>query len=140
MSEKVRKKAVFVWDEQKLNVAEAIAKGNGSVKEILTSCGITERIYYKWKKHPEFQLRINEIIADIDISLKAERIKIAKAEIKRVVARLKENEDKPGSRDLVALLKFVGEEVGDYEPVQKVKHEISLSEKIKEYEKLFAEK
>jgi hypothetical protein len=46
--------------------------------------------------------------------MKSERIKIAKAEIKRLLARLEYQEDKPCSRDLITALKYVGEEMGDY--------------------------
>lgn len=121
MSENSRKKTVFVWDEVKLKIAEAVAKGDRPLKDILTEFKINERMFYRWKKYPDFQRKIDEIIQDIDISQKSERIKIAKKEIKRVLARLELNEDKPGSKDLVALLRFVGEEVGDYEPIQRIK-------------------
>jgi hypothetical protein len=120
MAQKGRKKAVFVIDEVKLNVATAVAKGDRALSDILSEYKIPERTFYRWKKEPAFQLKISEIIADIDISMKSERIKIAKKELKRVLARLDLNEDKPMSRDVVALLRFIGDEVGDLEP--KVKH------------------
>jgi|GEM_PF-5881179 len=106
--------AKFVMDELKLKLAEAVAKGDRPLSEVLTKLDITERTFYRWKLHPEFQRKIDEIIADIDIAQKSERIKIAKKEIKRILKRLELNEDKPGSRDLVSLLKYVGEEIGDY--------------------------
>ena len=113
MSENSSKKAKFVIDEVKLKLAEAVAKGDRPLSEVLTEFGVTERTFYRWKKHPEFQRKIDEIIQDIDIAQKSERIKIAKKEIKRVLKRLDLNEDHPTSRDLVALLRFVGDEVGD---------------------------
>lgn len=120
MSQSVRKMRKFVIDEVMLKVATAVAKGDRALSDILTEFKVNERTFYRWKKHPEYQLKIDEIIADIDIAQKAERIKIAKKEIKRVIKKLESNEDKPTSRDLVALLKYVGEELGDYEP--KVRH------------------
>ena len=113
MAQRGRKKAVFVIDEVKLKVATAIAKGDRALSDILTEYKIPERTFYRWKKEPEFQLKIDEIIADIDISMKSERIKIAKKELKRVLARLELDEDKPKSSDVVALLRFIGDEVGD---------------------------
>ena len=117
----VRKKKVFVWDERKRKVAEAIAKGDRSAKEILTEFHITEPMFYRWKKYPEFQQGIDEFAKDIDITLKKNRLKIIKQEIKRVLARLELDEDHPTSRDLVALLKLAGEEVGDYEEHKSLK-------------------
>lgn len=111
MSEKVSKKAVFVWDEVKQKVAEAIAKGDRSVKDILTEFKITDRVYYTWKKHPEFQRKIDEILQDIDIAQKSERIKIAK----KVIRQKLENDAKDLSKkDLLDWLKYVGEEIGDF--------------------------
>lgn len=132
-------KKAFQWDEIKEKAAEAVAKGELSQERISSDLGIGVSTLKRWMKENIFQRKIDEIIQDIDVAQKSERIKIAKKEIKRIVKRLELNEDKPGSRDLVALLKYVGEETGDYEPTQKVKHEISLSDKIKEYEKRFLE-
>lgn len=114
MSKEVAKKTDFVWDEKKLNVAEAIAKGDRTQNQIATEFGITARTIQRWAEYPEFQRKIDEIIQDIDIAQKSERIKIAKKEIRRVLKKLDLNEDHPTSRDLVALLKYVGEEIGDY--------------------------
>lgn len=123
MAESSRKKAGFVWDEVKLKLAEAVAKGDRSLNEVLTEFKIPERTFYRWKKHPEFQQKIDEIIADIDIAQKAERIKIAKKVIRQ---KLEQDKDKLSSKDLLDWLKYVGEEVGDYEPKQKIAHEGSV--------------
>lgn len=118
MAENGRKKTKFVWDDVKLKVAEAIAKGDRSLNEILTECGVSERTVYRWKKHPEFQRKVDEIIQDIDIAQKAERIKIAKKVIKQ---KLEHDKNKLSNKDILDWLKYVGEEVGDYEPKQHIK-------------------
>lgn len=120
-AEKASKKAVFAWTVIKENVANAIAKGDRSIKQILAEFKVTDKVYYTWKKHPEFQRKIDEILQDIDIAQKSERIKIAKKEIKRVLARLELNEDRPTSKDLVALLRFIGDEVGDLQEHKTIK-------------------
>lgn len=121
MTQTGSKRSQFVWDETKLKAAEAVAKGDCTQNQIVTELGVSRRTLIRWAEHPEFQTKVNEIIADIDIAQKAERIKIAKKEIKRVIMRLDLNEDKPTSRDLVALLKFVAEEVGDYSEHKTIK-------------------
>jgi hypothetical protein len=138
MTKKGKKKARFVLDEVKLKAATALARGDKTDDQILPDLGISKRTLSRWKEHPDFQLKIAEIIADIDITMKAERIKIVKKEITRVLKKLELNEDKSTSRDLVALLKFVAEETAG-EPVLRIKHEQSLSEKIKTYTELFEE-
>lgn len=121
MSENVTKKTGFVWDEKKIKVAGAMAKGDRTQNQIATEFGITPRTIQRWAEHPEFQRQIDEIIQDIDIAQKSERIKIAKKEIKRILKKLELNEDRPTSRDLVALLKYVGEEIGDYTESKTIK-------------------
>jgi len=113
MKGNARKARVFEWDELKLRVAEACAKGDRNVKEILAEFKITEAMFYRWKNRPEFQAKIDEITQDIDITLKKNRLKIIKQEIKRVMTRLELNEDHPSSRDLVALMRLAGDEIGD---------------------------
>jgi len=112
MTENSQKKAEFVWDDVKLKAAEGIARGDNR-QSLAISLGTSDRTVRRWAEHQEFQRKVDEIVQDIDIAQKSERIKIAKKEIKRVLKRLELNEDRPGSRDLVALLRFVGDEVGD---------------------------
>lgn len=125
MSEKDRKKTDFVWDETRHKAAEGIARGEN--RQLLAkSLNTTDRTLRRWVEHPEFQRKIDEIIQDIDITLKKNRLKIIKQEIKRVIARLGLNQDNPTSRDLVALIKLAGEELGDYEPIQRIKGEVAV--------------
>lgn len=126
MSQKVSKKSPFVWDETKTRVAEAIAKGDRPQFQIATDFNINRKTIQRWQESPDFQLKISEIIADIDISMKSERIKIAKAEVKRLMSRLKDNEDKPGSRDLITALKYIGEETGTYAEQINIKGEMRI--------------
>jgi len=111
MSQHVSKKAVFVWDEVKQKIAEAVAKGDRPLKDILTEFKINERMFYRWKKHPDFQRKIDEIIQDIDIAQKSERIKIAKRVIRQ---KLEQDAGNLSKKDLLDWLKYVGEELGDY--------------------------
>jgi transposase len=60
MKENASKMRVFVWDTQKKSVAEAIAKGDHSVKEILAEFKITEAMFYRWKNKPEFRAKMDE--------------------------------------------------------------------------------
>ena len=125
MAKPGRKKAKFVITDVMIRVATAVAQGDRSLSDILTENKIAERTFYRWKNHPEYQLKLNEILADIDITRKGERIKIAKTEIRRILKHLERGEDKPASRDLIAALKYVGEELGDYEP--KFRHDIGVT-------------
>lgn len=136
MAKNGKKKAQFVWNETKLKAAAALAKGDKTDEGILPDLGVSKRTLSRWKKHPDFQRKVDEIIADIDIAMKSERIQIAKKVIKQKL----QNESDLSSKDLLDWLKYVGEEVGDYEPTQKIKHDISLSEKIKKYNELFEER
>lgn len=129
MSEISRKKTGFDWDEVRLKAAELIAKGENR-ESIAKSLGIADRTIRRWGEHPEFRRKIDEIIQDIDIAQKAERIKIAKKEIQRVRKRLELDEDHPTSRDLVALLRYVGEEIGDFEPKRKLEIGVKIIDNI----------
>jgi hypothetical protein len=111
MKETARKQKGFEWDERKQKAAEAIAKGDRSVKEILAEFKITEAMFYRWKKHPEFQRKIDEIIQDIDIAQKSERIRIAKKVIRQ---KMEQDAHNLSKKDLLDWLKYVGEEMGDY--------------------------
>jgi hypothetical protein len=113
MSQKVPKVSVFVWDATKEKAADAIAKGDRSLESIGTELGTCRKTLCRWMKHPDFAAKVDEITQDVDITLKKNRLKIIKKEIKRVLDRLDLNEDRPSSRDLVALMKLAGDEIGD---------------------------
>ncbi len=127
--------AKFVWDETKRKAAELQARGELQ-QSIAKELNVSDRTLRRWAEHPDFQRKVDEIISDIDIAQKAERIKIAKKVIRQ---KIEQDKDRLSNKDLLDWLKYIGEETGDYEPAQKIKHEISLLEKIKEYEKQFAE-
>lgn len=109
MSKNVTKMTKFVWTEAKLKAAGAIARGEQRLEEIATSLGISRRTIERWQKHPDFQSKIDEIIQDIDLAQKGERIKIAKK-----VIRQKLGQENLSDKDLLDWLRYVGEEIGDY--------------------------
>jgi hypothetical protein len=115
MSVNSRKKTKFVWDETKLKAAELIAKGENR-QGIAKQLSISDRTLRRWAGHPDFQQKIDEIIAEIDIAQKGERIKIAKK-----VIRQKLNQKNLSDKDLLDWLKYVGEEIGDYSEVTTLK-------------------
>jgi len=126
----MRQKRTFEWDEVRLKIANAIAEGDIPQEQIMSQSGIPRATFYRLIKLPEFQAKVKEITDDIDITLKKNRLKIIKAEIKRVNARLKRNEDKPTSRDLVALVKLAGEEVGDFQEHKDVTINLIVSKEV----------
>lgn len=84
---------------------------------------ISDRTLRRWAEHPEFQKKVDEIIADIDIAQKAEHIKIAK---KVIQAKMKDvDPEKWTKKDLLEWLQYIGEEVGDKPP-----HKLEIGVKI----------
>lgn len=117
MSENRRKKTEFVWDDVKLKAAEGMARGDNR-QSLAETLNTTDRTLRRWAEHPDFQRKIDEIIQDIDIAQKSERIKIAKKVIR---AKMKDEDPENWTKkDLLEWLKYVGEETGDYEPAKKL--------------------
>ena len=91
MSQKAPKMPKFVWDATKEKAADAIAKGDRSLESIGTELKTCRKTLQRWQKNPEFAQKVAEITQDVDITLKKNRLKIIKKEIKRVMDRLELN-------------------------------------------------
>jgi transposase-like protein len=49
------------WDKQKLEAVTLLAEGAFTDAEIARKVGISERQLYRWKQHPEFRARGQQI-------------------------------------------------------------------------------
>jgi len=107
MPENVRKKTFFHWNEQKIKAVESIAKGE-SQQRIAENLGLSERTLRRWSKNPEFKLKVDTIILDMETLCKEERIKIAKAAIRQILEH--GMSDNVSSKDLLDWLKYARDE------------------------------
>jgi hypothetical protein len=107
MSENVRKKTVFNWNETKIKAVESIAKGE-SQQHIAESLGLSERTLRRWSQNPEFKLKVDTIILDMETFTKNERMKIANAAVRQILK--KGMSDNVSTKDLLDWLRYAREE------------------------------
>lgn len=108
MSENVRKKTVFKWNETKIKAVESIAKGE-SQQHIAESLGLSERTLRRWSQNPEFKHKVDTIILDMETFTKNERMKIANAAVRQILKK-GINYDNVTTKDLLDWLKYAREE------------------------------
>ena len=73
---------LWQWDEKKLKAATLLAEGALTDAEIARKVGSSERQLYRWKQHPEFRARMQQIAQAIGDKLQHHAImrKVRRAE------------------------------------------------------------
>lgn len=66
--------ARYKWTRPKLQAAELVAQGELTVVEIAGEIGVSFQAIYNWLKHPAFQAKIDERIAEIGASVNRRKI------------------------------------------------------------------
>jgi hypothetical protein len=101
LAEEVRFLSGFKWTRKRSDAALSLAEGY-TIEETAEAVGVVDRTIYRWKKHPEFEAEVNRLSLMVDISSRAERLRIAM----RVVRKL----GYETNRDLLDWLKFAQSE------------------------------
>ena len=97
LAEHVRKMSTFKWTKKRSDAALKLAQGY-TLQEVADTVGVNERTIRRWKDHPLFQAEVNRLSLMVDISGRAERLRIAM----RVVRQIGYDTD----RDLLDWLKY----------------------------------
>ena len=97
LAENFRKSSGFRWTKRRTDAAIQLAKGYTQV-EVAQSVGVTDRTLRNWKQHAEFQAEIDRLSLMVDVSSRAERLRIAM----RIIRKVGYNTD----RDLLDWLKY----------------------------------
>ena len=64
MSLTVQFDAPFMWTPKRMRVARSLAETGLPVATIAQRTGVSERAIYEWKKHPEFQARVDRMLEE----------------------------------------------------------------------------
>lgn len=91
----------FKWTQKTSEAAISLASGR-VIAEVASEIGISERTIYRWKLEPEFQAEVDRLSLMVDISNRAERLRIAM----RVVRQKVNDSGVATEKDLLDWLKF----------------------------------
>jgi hypothetical protein len=95
----------FEWNPQRSQVAVELASGR-SQQDVADEVGITKRTITNWMRHVEFAAEVDRLSLMVDVSSRAERLRIAMKAIRQSV---KENQVAT-DRDVLDWLKFAQSE------------------------------
>lgn len=90
----------FEWDEKKSNAAILLSQGH-LIKEVAKVSGVNEKTIDRWKRDIEFAKEVDRLSVMVDISGRAERLRIAMRMVRK--AMKKKN---PTKKDLLDWLKY----------------------------------
>lgn len=82
----------FQWTAKKERLALLIAEGRITHAEQACELGVAESTVYNWQKHPEFRRRVDELVRELGLAQKTERIKhykrVVEAGFQEILRRL----------------------------------------------------
>jgi hypothetical protein len=90
----------FEWNEKKTNAAILLAQGY-LIKEVAKSVDVNEKTIDRWKGDIEFSKEVDRLSLMLDISSRAERMRIAMRMVRKALKK-----KTPTRRDLLEWLKF----------------------------------
>jgi len=105
VKKKRRITAVFEWTDQRSQAAIALAEGK-TQKEVAQEVDVAERSLRDWLNIPEFAAEVDRLSLMIDVSSRAQRLRLA---MRVVRAKTKDGEIKT-DKDLLEWLKFAQSE------------------------------
>lgn len=97
--------AAFTWDEKKSECAIALATGK-TQKQVAQEVDVPERTQRSWLAHPDFAAEVDRLSLMVDVSSRAERLRIAM----RVVRQKIQGETIQTEKDVLEWLKFAQSE------------------------------
>lgn len=80
--------AEFKWTSIKAAAAQLVAEDKFSNIEIAEKCGVTNRQLERWKQHPYFQARVNQIVEDTASALKKKGIRLKENRLNNLQLRV----------------------------------------------------
>jgi transposase-like protein len=95
----------FEWTQKRTSAALALARGL-TREQVASDVGIVRKTLYNWTQQPEFAQEIDRLSSMIDISARAERMRIAMRAIRQKV----KGETVETNRDLLDWLRFAQSE------------------------------
>ncbi|MGI8656491.1 MAG: helix-turn-helix domain-containing protein [Pyrinomonadaceae bacterium] len=101
----VRHSSAFVWDEQKGDVAIALAEGK-TQQEVAAEYSVSDRTIRRWLQDTDFASEVDRLSVMTGISARAERLRVAKRVIRSKMADAVPRTDK----DLLEWLKYAQSE------------------------------
>jgi hypothetical protein len=87
----------FKWNEKRSEVALALAQGY-TWDDVIEDCQVSRGTISNWKKHPDFSAEVDRLSCMIDISSRAQRLRIAMNIIRQKIDR--------SDKDLLEWLKY----------------------------------
>ncbi len=92
--------AFFKWTKTRVKAALLLANGD-TIDETANSVGVSSRTIDRWKSDIEFSQEVDRLSVMIGVASRAERLRIAKRVIKKLV-----RQDVPTDKDLLDWLKY----------------------------------
>ncbi len=102
---RVRNSAAFSWNEERGNVAIALAEGK-TPQEVAAEYDISDRTIRRWLQDVDFASEVDRLSVMTGISARAERLRVAKRVIRSKMAEAVPRTDK----DLLEWLKYAQSE------------------------------
>lgn len=92
--------SLFEWDEKKSKAAILMSQGY-LIKEVAKTMGVNEKTIDRWKRDIEFSREVDRLSVMVDISGRAERLRIAMRMVRRAMKKRS-----PTKKDLLDWLKY----------------------------------